>query len=621
MRVIIPNVTAEEGAQLTDEELLQLAVVDEYQDLFEEMNTKYAELFAAQNPPLTVTDLVTYYRGLQVVLNNQEGEGAVEKPNPKYFRLPLDEPEFKINMDTRTITVPTAFANYGVGVQGDACAEIVFFTCDRFFDGVDLSAMVPGLSTNADTSAYDCVVQWTNTASRVSQNSKVVLADATEDTITFGWMITQKMTESSGTIEFAVRWMQLENGKIVYSVSTQKASIQVKSTLNLNYDNTEVEDISDLIYTRPFYSGVLNSMEGSAPQVKKNLTAGVLDLVPLTAPTPVEEGAEGYDAYLEAKAAYEAQVAQYPDGTLPLEVEATSPDGMTIEYQWYNGLNMIEGAVQNEYTAVAPGTYYAKIGNNGEAANRGTRYVTTPSVVVPAPDEIKFVALENDYDYFGAKTYSDGQKKLVVAVKNVNGEDANGNVSYVWKRAPLDAPTAFVAINDANTNEYLPTVDDEAYFTCEAVNKKNNAQSATINKNATPVMVRAEPDRPTAVNIVFDEENQMLKIQGNITWPEGSKSIDHPTEWFYKWGCTSKGVFPASAGGSGFGLTQFPLNGLTLENGQPWSDNFYCIVSHIVYNNEGNQKVGIETKSGDVQLLVGLDAATNKVKVTPVTGE
>jgi len=53
-------------------------------------------------------------------------------------RLPLDEAVLAINADTRIITIPSSFARYGVGVQGDNTAEILYFTIDRFFDNVDL---------------------------------------------------------------------------------------------------------------------------------------------------------------------------------------------------------------------------------------------------------------------------------------------------------------------------------------------------------------------------------------------------------------------------------------------------------------------------------------------------
>ena len=35
--------------------------------------------------------------------------------------------------------MPENFAKYGVGVQGDEIAEILYFSIDRFFDAIDLA--------------------------------------------------------------------------------------------------------------------------------------------------------------------------------------------------------------------------------------------------------------------------------------------------------------------------------------------------------------------------------------------------------------------------------------------------------------------------------------------------
>ena len=623
MRVIVPNISAEEGAQLTDEQLLQKAVADKYATLFADLNTEYRDLFASQTPPLTVDNLVTYYRGLQIISNDPNAP----KLKPQYLRLPLDEPAFNINMDDRTITVPPVFNNYGFGVKGDALAEIVFFISDRFYDGVDLAAMTPGITTNTDPTAYDCVVQWTNTASRVSGNSKVVLADATEDQITFGWVITQEMTSVSGPIEFAVRWMKLEEGKKVYSVSTQRATCQVKSTLDLDYDNTAVEDISDLILTRPFYSGVLNSMSGSAPQISKNLEAAIRDLVRLTAPEPVDEGDEGYEEYRAALARYNELVEQYPaatypDGVLDLGVDASSPDGMNIVYQWFNGLNQINGQTTKNYVATAPGAYYVKIGNDGTSAGRGVRYTTSPTVTVPAPDQIKFAALDTLSDYFGSKTFSTADRVLAVNVKNAANEDPNGTLTYTWKRSQLmDGTTVlttknYVAVENTNVEhpeQFIAPVGDEAYYICEVVNKKNNATSNTITKESTPVLVRAMPDTPAAVVITFDEENQKLKA--SVQWGENSPSRLHPDEIYFEWGRQSGGIYSKVMGGSGYDATQFDVSQLGLENGRTWEDDFYCYVSHIVYKDEANQTQGGRKLSNHIHLAMTINEATNKTKM------
>jgi hypothetical protein len=56
----------------------------------------------------------------------------------KYLMLPLDEEPFKINANSRTISIPTNFAKYGVSLTGDQRAETLLFEIDRYFDFVDL---------------------------------------------------------------------------------------------------------------------------------------------------------------------------------------------------------------------------------------------------------------------------------------------------------------------------------------------------------------------------------------------------------------------------------------------------------------------------------------------------
>ena len=57
----------------------------------------------------------------------------------KFLRLPLDEPMFEINANTRAISIPNDFRSNGLSVQGDHLAETVFFSIDRYFDFTDLS--------------------------------------------------------------------------------------------------------------------------------------------------------------------------------------------------------------------------------------------------------------------------------------------------------------------------------------------------------------------------------------------------------------------------------------------------------------------------------------------------
>ena len=61
-----------------------------------------------------------------------------EKLDTNYGIVPLDEITFDIDANTRTINFPKN--NYTYIVKGDNLAETIFFTIDRYFDGVDLNS-------------------------------------------------------------------------------------------------------------------------------------------------------------------------------------------------------------------------------------------------------------------------------------------------------------------------------------------------------------------------------------------------------------------------------------------------------------------------------------------------
>lgn len=250
MRVVMPEYI--ENAT-TEAEIASNQLYNAYMALFQEFQRTYASSLPSG---YVIDDLISYFKALDLVTNTSS-----ERPKNKFYRLPLDEPYFEINIDSRTITVPSAFLNYGLGVQGDANAEIVFFKCPRLYDTVDLFAMVD---------AGNCYVQWANSTARTQGNSQVLLCDATQDYMLLGWLITPTITSSSGSIEFSVRWFVKDGqDRITYSLSTQKATCPIKATLDLNLTGADIEDNADIVYNRPIYANVINSMEGLAPRITK----------------------------------------------------------------------------------------------------------------------------------------------------------------------------------------------------------------------------------------------------------------------------------------------------------------------------------------------------------------
>ena len=114
MKVIMPAFI--ENAT-SDADIASNVLYQQYRTLFEEFQSDYAELLAAQSPAIVIDELVSYFRALDLVTtlaNLKDGDPVPQgmvmpegrkptEPKKKYYRIPLDEPHFKINTDDRTI--------------------------------------------------------------------------------------------------------------------------------------------------------------------------------------------------------------------------------------------------------------------------------------------------------------------------------------------------------------------------------------------------------------------------------------------------------------------------------------------------------------------------------------
>ena len=129
----------------------------------------------------------------------------------------LNEEPLVINLNTRTISVPSAIANCA-GVQTDRMAEMLIFEVDRFFDYMDLA--------NYKMKFY---VQWETPEGKDAHGNIIpAAAGSTEvdfiDYITkpgkilFAWPITADIAQASGAVKFSVRFFKLDDtGKVAYS--------------------------------------------------------------------------------------------------------------------------------------------------------------------------------------------------------------------------------------------------------------------------------------------------------------------------------------------------------------------------------------------------------------------
>ena len=199
----------------------------------------YGELFGKANrelglsPDLAITTIEDYFGHMRdLVLRDR-----------RYAILPLDEPVFEINANTRTINIPNEFKLNGISVQGDESAEYIYFKINRFFDAQDFNEakiliqwQAPGINNTPGDSGID--QEWVRDIE--SDPGKII----------FGWRITSDITKNPGTIKFAIRFVitTKENltdpdNEIVYSFSTLTASANIKPSLDFSIFNVKIDPI------------------------------------------------------------------------------------------------------------------------------------------------------------------------------------------------------------------------------------------------------------------------------------------------------------------------------------------------------------------------------------------
>ena len=174
-----------------------------YQDLFDEVREK-------SNGEINVNNLEAFFGSIV----------EIGKLDPKFLRLPLDEPMFEIDANSRKITVPSEFRSNGVSVQNDHLAELIFFKIDRYFDEMDLS--------NCDIN-----INW-KMGNKTGKTSRFIKAkDIEPGYVIFGWPIDNEVTEKSGSLTFAVEFNRYDeqSGEVIYSFNTLPVSINIKEGL------------------------------------------------------------------------------------------------------------------------------------------------------------------------------------------------------------------------------------------------------------------------------------------------------------------------------------------------------------------------------------------------------
>lgn len=136
------------------------------------------------------------------------------------------EPVIQINSDLRTIIIPDELKN--IAVTGDHLSETIYFSCPRYFDGIDLSE-------------HTCIIRFINAGNEYGE-SDIVDLEIDDTKIKFGWALDNHVTRYSGRIQFTVQFESYED-TIEYQWQTTPAELVILPGLNIEETITDQDDL------------------------------------------------------------------------------------------------------------------------------------------------------------------------------------------------------------------------------------------------------------------------------------------------------------------------------------------------------------------------------------------
>ena len=473
-----------------------------------------------------ISDLYEYFIAFPLIIAAAKELGKDEKENPsgdpdywtKYYTiLPLDEPVFEVNADTRKIEIPSEFKT--IGMAGDNAAEIVFFLIDRFFDAMDFGAK-----------EVIAAIEWQRTtgSNPVGDSDKAYIKELTlyDNKVLIGWVIDKEITAEPGTIEFALKLYTLKNDsdkEIAYSFNTQPAKVTIGKTLNFHPETSG--DLDD----EPIASVINRIINTTSPD---NLW-GDNTLIPPTFITNIGSFVNSNDpnnivyAYTKNSPSGEYYADLNPD-TFVATVKAESNNSTdNINYQWYKydestNIWRKDGAEAPEMTDI----------NNPENSGGGNVKELTETGIY------KCVAIDNVRGYRRSLKDSEilyilqPEKPVVKAYENentkyysviLNGESASLDVkpglsdnkfityqydegekteiSYIWKKAnSLTEPKQL--IDNIITKDYEVTEEGFYFGSAKTTRNKKSKES----NEATTYRVTKSLVAPGEDNYRLDED-------------------------------------------------------------------------------------------------------------------
>ena len=470
----------------------------------------YSSLWAAADKELnltgddTIKSLEQYFHYLPELV-----EKAVDKG--RYLRLPLNEPYFIIDTNTRKIIIPPEFEAAGVGVVGDQVAEILYFEVDRYFDITDLD----------QTTIY---IQWTNPAGD-SGLSLGLLKKTTDEKVVFGWALDDEIMKShddannnnkGGNIEFAIRFINIDdNNEIIYSLSTEPIKVKMNSSLNFNITEFNApEDLTNMLIGRLTKSQITNIVDPAGKPIffdGWNITNYTTDLIngKYTMETQAyspDSGSIKYALYRngEKQTDFSVGLPKLTDDEIPLANKKyyqmdESGELIQIDNPDIPEENGTIYEVRGSYELNKAGQYLIKVRNIKKQTNYAE--IDTGIITIPSPNTpiIKDLITVYQLDEIGNTTLN------VTAEINDNGE-----LSYQWQKK--DKLSGNYLNIDGAVNSSYETNIGEAYYQVQIANTHNNET----------VIITTQP-----IHVIEHVQSPIISYQNNETiFEEGTKNVE-----------------------------------------------------------------------------------------------
>lgn len=216
-------------------------------------------------------------------------------------------------------------------------------------------------------------------------------------------------------------------------------------------------DFASAVSAAGSYKIIVYAQKGSETEIKLilNLTVNAGSVAPDEKPTP--------------EITKQPESVQWEEGStpVPLTVKATISSG-TIAYQWWNGVNKLEGETSATYQPTEKGSYYVVVSN----ADDPTKSVksSTVTVTILAAGELPPPKIEVNLD----ESVSYDKASDITALSITATAEEGADIYYLWYK---DGSANGAPSKDAST--YTPTAFGSYY--CALYASKGDKTSQTVN--------------------------------------------------------------------------------------------------------------------------------------------